>query len=32
MLRWDESTGAVGVFRDPAGYTNGHTVDRQGGW
>lgn len=30
MLRWDETTGAVGVFRAPAGYTNGHTVDRQG--
>jgi gluconolactonase len=30
MLRFDEVTGAVGVFRAPAGYTNGHTVDRQG--
>jgi gluconolactonase len=30
MLRWDETTGEVGVFRSPAGYTNGHTVDRQG--
>jgi gluconolactonase len=30
MLRWDETTGAVGVFRDPANYTNGHTVDRAG--
>jgi gluconolactonase len=30
MLRWDEASGAVGVFRQPAGYTNGHTVDRQG--
>jgi gluconolactonase len=30
MLRWDDTTGAVGVFRQPAGYTNGHTVDRQG--
>jgi gluconolactonase len=30
MLRWDETTGAVGVFRQPAGYANGHTVDRQG--
>ncbi|HEU5420327.1 MAG TPA: SMP-30/gluconolactonase/LRE family protein [Streptosporangiaceae bacterium] len=30
MLRWDETTGAVGVFREPAGYANGHTVDRQG--
>jgi gluconolactonase len=30
ILRWDETTGTVGVFRHPAGYTNGHTVDRQG--
>jgi gluconolactonase len=30
IMRWDETTGAVGVFRLPAGYTNGHTVDRQG--
>src|SRR5689334_17586201 len=30
ILRWDETTGSVGVFRQPAGYTNGHTVDRQG--
>ena len=30
MLRWDEPTGAVGVFREPAGYTNGHTVDALG--
>lgn len=30
ILRWDETTGAVGVFRQPAGYPNGHTVDRQG--
>jgi gluconolactonase len=30
MLRWDETTGAVGVLRHPAGNTNGHTVDRQG--
>ena len=30
MLRWDETTASVGVFRHPAGYTNGHTVDRQG--
>jgi gluconolactonase len=29
-LRWDEVTGAVGVFRRPSGYANGHTVDRQG--
>src|SRR3954464_4704559 len=30
MLRWDETTRAVGVFRAPAGYANGHTVDRRG--
>ena len=30
ILRWDEPTGHVGVFRAPAGYTNGHTVDREG--
>ena len=30
ILRWDETTGAVGVFRQPACYPNGHTVDRQG--
>src|SRR5215467_6400470 len=30
MLRYDETTGTVGVFRQPAGYTNGHTVDRDG--
>jgi gluconolactonase len=30
LLRWDEVTGAVGVFRQPSGYANGHTVDRQG--
>jgi gluconolactonase len=30
ILRWDETTGAVGTFRQPAGYTNGHAVDRQG--
>lgn len=30
VLRWDETTGAVGVFRQPSGYANGHTVDRNG--
>lgn len=30
MLRWDETTGATGVFRNPAGYSNGNTVDPQG--
>jgi len=29
-LRWDETTGQVGVFRQPSGYANGHTVDRRG--
>jgi len=29
-LRWDETTGHVGVFRQPSGYANGHTVDRHG--
>jgi gluconolactonase len=28
MLRWDETTGAVGVFRQPSGYANGNTLDR----
>ena len=30
ILRWDETSNTVGVFRQPAGYSNGHTVDRQG--
>jgi gluconolactonase len=30
VLRWDETTGVVGVWRHPAGYANGHTVDRLG--
>ena len=30
MLRWDETTGAVGVFRSPAGHSNGNTLDREG--
>ncbi|MFG6193574.1 SMP-30/gluconolactonase/LRE family protein [Nonomuraea sp. JJY05] len=30
MLRWDEMTGAVGLFRQPSGYTNGNTLDREG--
>jgi len=30
MLRWDEPTGVVGVFRQPAGYSNGNTLDAQG--
>ena len=30
LLRWDETTGEVGVFRHQSGYANGNTVDRQG--
>ena len=31
MMRWDETTGAVGVFKGGLGaYANGNTVDRQG--
>src|SRR4028118_266774 len=30
MMRWDEPTGAVSVFRQPAAYANGNTRDRQG--
>jgi gluconolactonase len=30
MLRWDELTGTVGPFRQPAGYANGHTLDGAG--
>jgi gluconolactonase len=30
MLRWDEETGAVAVFRRPSDYANGNTRDRQG--
>ena len=30
LLRWDETTGGVGVFRHGSGYANGNTVDRQG--
>jgi len=30
MLRWDETTGSVGVFRQPASYANGNTIDRVG--
>ncbi|QFU16124.1 SMP-30/gluconolactonase/LRE family protein [Microvirga thermotolerans] len=30
MLRYDEATGQAGVFRQPSGYSNGNTVDRQG--
>ncbi len=30
MLRWDEATGNVGVFRQPSNNGNGNTRDRQG--
>jgi len=30
MMRWDEETGAMGVFRKPSNYANGNTRDRQG--
>ena len=30
MLRWDEVSGAISIFRQPAGNTNGHTLDGEG--
>ena len=30
ILRWDEESGAVSVFRKPSNYANGNTRDRQG--
>ena len=30
IMRWDEETGAVGVFRQPANFANGNARDRQG--
>lgn len=30
VLRWDEVTGSVDVFRAPAGFANGRTLDRAG--
>ncbi len=30
ILRWNEETGAVSVFRQPSHNSNGHTRDRQG--
>lgn len=30
MLRWDETTNTVSVFREPAGHTNGNTLDLEG--
>ncbi len=29
-LRWDEASGAVGTFTQPAGHANGRTIDRRG--
>ncbi len=30
ILKWDEETGAVSIYRRPANFSNGHTRDRQG--
>ena len=30
LLRWDEVSGQVSVFRQPSGYVNGNTIDREG--
>jgi len=30
MMKWDEETGAVSIFRKPSNYANGNTRDRQG--
>ena len=30
MMKWEEETGAVSVFRKPSRYANGNTRDRQG--
>jgi gluconolactonase len=30
IMRWDEETGAAGVFRKPSDFANGNTRDRQG--
>jgi gluconolactonase len=30
IMRWDETSGETSIFRHPAGYANGNTVDRQG--
>jgi gluconolactonase len=30
ILRWDEETGRVGIFRKPSNHANGNTRDRQG--
>src|SRR5947207_15160327 len=30
IMRWEEETGAVSIFRKPSNYANGNTRDRQG--
>jgi gluconolactonase len=30
VMRFDETSGHVSIFRSPSGYTNGHTRDREG--
>ncbi len=30
ILKWEEQTGAVSLYRGPSGYANGNTRDRQG--
>lgn len=30
ILKWDEQSGTVSVYRSPSGYANGHARDRQG--
>ncbi|WP_327105711.1 SMP-30/gluconolactonase/LRE family protein [Nonomuraea glycinis] len=30
LLRWDEQTGTVAPFRQPSGYVNGNSLDREG--
>src|SRR5262245_17346309 len=30
IMRWDEQTGRVSVYRQPSNYANGNTRDRQG--
>ena len=30
ILRWDEESGVVGLYRKPSGFANGNTRDRQG--
>src|SRR5206468_5835373 len=30
IMKWEEETGAIGVFRKPSNYANGNTRDRQG--